>query len=211
MTEHGDIPEDQRLGALYRRSARDEPAAAVDRAILEAARRAVSPRSRRSPLPWAIAATLVLGVGIGLQVLRLDPVPGEPVSEVHTDIAQEPEKHATSRAPVTESGAERLAPASAAPGLLLRKAPVSPPIQPDGEATTRFSSAAPAASAKADRHACPPYDPADSSNAQAWRDAIELAHATGDEEGVRCLEQQLRKLEAAPAESGETPKPAHER
>lgn len=66
--------DDPRLSALYRRAPLTEPGADSDDAILRAARAAAARRPRRSLVPWAVAATLVLGVGIGWRVMQF-PAP----------------------------------------------------------------------------------------------------------------------------------------
>lgn len=68
---NADHARDETLSALYRQGARDEPPAALDRLILEAARREVAapvPRSRPWYLRWGaqagLAATVVLTVAV---------------------------------------------------------------------------------------------------------------------------------------------------
>jgi len=66
---------DERLRRLYGTLPREEPPAALDAAVLAAARRAVAPPSlaRRWGAPVAVAATLVLVVGVTLEMQREEP------------------------------------------------------------------------------------------------------------------------------------------
>src|SRR5436190_15075614 len=60
---------DDRLARRYRDLAREEPPAAVDAAILAAARASVRPRvGNRWAGPVSIAAVLVLGIGVSLRM-----------------------------------------------------------------------------------------------------------------------------------------------
>ena len=68
-----DKPLDEALGALYRGLPRDEPPAAIDAAVLEAARRSVERPSRKWGAPVALAAVLVLSVGLSLRVAEEKP------------------------------------------------------------------------------------------------------------------------------------------
>ena len=68
MDDH-DKPQDESPGALYRALPRDEPPAAIDAAVLEAARRSVGTRpDRKWAAPVALAAVLVLSVGVSLRI-----------------------------------------------------------------------------------------------------------------------------------------------
>ncbi len=72
MTE----PSDDKLSALYRRAEQPEPSALLDRRIRDAAHRAVAGRSALNRLPsLALAATMVMGVGIAW--ILIDIPPGE--------------------------------------------------------------------------------------------------------------------------------------
>jgi hypothetical protein len=71
MSDPGD-----KLERSYRSLAREEPPAALDRSILAASRRAVAARpalARRWAAPVSIAAVLVLGFGVTLQMQREEP------------------------------------------------------------------------------------------------------------------------------------------
>jgi len=64
MTDH-----DDKLSRRYRELSREEPPASLDAAILAAARMAVQPRTRSRWMgPVAVAAVLVLGLGIALRM-----------------------------------------------------------------------------------------------------------------------------------------------
>jgi len=70
MSEH-----DEKLDRAYRALAKEEPPAALDAAILAASRRAVARPSlaRRWAVPVSLAATLVLVVGVTLEMQREQP------------------------------------------------------------------------------------------------------------------------------------------
>jgi len=64
MTDH-----DDKLSRRYRELAREEPPASLDAAILAAAKQAVQPKTRSRWMgPVAVAAVLVLGLGIALRM-----------------------------------------------------------------------------------------------------------------------------------------------
>src|SRR5947209_5835224 len=70
MTDSND-----KLARAYRDLAREEPSSAVDAAILAASTRALRrpPASRRWLVPVSIAATLVLAVGVTIEMQREQP------------------------------------------------------------------------------------------------------------------------------------------
>ena len=64
MTDH-----DDKLSRRYRELSREEPPASLDAAVLAAAKQAVQPRTRSRWMgPVAVAAVLVLGLGIALRM-----------------------------------------------------------------------------------------------------------------------------------------------
>jgi hypothetical protein len=77
--------EDDKLTRRYRELAREEPPSAIDAAILAASRRAVKARpwSQRWIGPVSIAAVLVLGIGVSLNMQRERP--GIEVAAPQTD------------------------------------------------------------------------------------------------------------------------------
>lgn len=76
MTE----PSDEKLSALYRQAEQPEPSALLDRRIRDAARRAVAGRSVFIRLPsLALAATLVIGVGVAWVLIDIPPGEMPPV------------------------------------------------------------------------------------------------------------------------------------
>lgn len=105
MSEH-----DDKLDRAYRALATEEPAASLDAAILAASRRAVARPSlaRRWAVPVSLAATLVLVIGVTLEMQREQP---------GVELAPEP----------PEVAAQRFAPAPAAPLAAPRSgAPAAP-------------------------------------------------------------------------------------
>lgn len=69
MTDH-----DEEMSRRYRELPREEPPAAIDTAILAAARKAVQPRALNRWLgPVSIAAVLVLGIGVSLRMQMEQP------------------------------------------------------------------------------------------------------------------------------------------
>lgn len=69
-----DEPMDDAPGALYRALPKDEPPPAIDAALLAAARRSVQQRpERRWAAPAALAAVLVLSIGVTLRVAEERP------------------------------------------------------------------------------------------------------------------------------------------
>ena len=77
---------DEALRALYRGLPREEPAPAIDAAVLGAARRSVAPRTHKWTVPVSLAAVVVLSVAVTLRVadeqpeIRISP-PSPPASE----------------------------------------------------------------------------------------------------------------------------------
>lgn len=94
--------DDPRLSALYRRAPRSEPGADSDAAILRAAHAATPRRPRRSYVPWAVAATLVLGVGISWRVLQM-PAPMDGLEYAQPELSQPLRKPAPQPAPPASS------------------------------------------------------------------------------------------------------------
>lgn len=82
MTERDDRGLDEyleggsRLSKRYREASRESAPPELDAAILAQARAAVRPRRTRWLRPLALAATVVLGVNVGYELYRAEPVPG---------------------------------------------------------------------------------------------------------------------------------------
>src|SRR5260221_2447149 len=114
---------DEKLLQRYRELAREEPARAVDEAILAASRRAVARPSlaRRWAPPLSIAAVLVLAFGVTLEMQREQPgieyrEGARPAPASKPQLAPTP---APARAPSAEPAPNRQAPA---PRAEMRKA-----------------------------------------------------------------------------------------
>jgi hypothetical protein len=103
MTEHEDP-----LSRRYRELAREEPPASLDATVLAAARQAVQPRARsRWMAPVAVAAVLVLGLGIALR-MQVEQPGIETAAPASSGSAEYPIAPPAEEAPVA---AERAAPA----------------------------------------------------------------------------------------------------
>jgi hypothetical protein len=193
---------DDKLERAYRALAKEEPPAALDAAILAAARRSVARPSfaRRWGVPVSIAAVLMLAIGVTLEMQhekpgleQIAPSPrGSPTRRGDSTSEGRGEDRA-SAARSTESrhdrniqpfAAQRAAPAPAAPPPAPAEAPAAPPVAaqlaPQPKVTAKRESAASAsAEAKAKVH-----DP------RADLERIAKLRAEGrDEEADRALEE----------------------
>ena len=102
-------PLDAAPGALYRTLPRDEPPPAIDKAVLAAARKSVAmPSGRKWAAPVALAAVLLLSVGVTLRVS--DERPDAQLQPVSPPSASSPASTATG--PVAK-GTDAAAPVSA--------------------------------------------------------------------------------------------------
>jgi hypothetical protein len=214
MTERDESPEDSRIGALYRRSPGEEPPAELDRAILAAARSSASRRRYRAPIPWAVAATLVLTVGIGWQVLQVGVEPVVPASAPPETESLEARSQAAFPARVP-TPAEDAAPAGAAsevvPRMMMREATPAKKAPPEIDGPARYSTMPPQASAPYGPVDCEPYALAEDAPLSDWHQAIAAARQAGDTKRVLCLEQQLRQRKAGTAEPPGIPQSASDR
>src|SRR5258708_22897715 len=133
---------DEKLLQRYRELAREEPARAVDEAILAASRRAVARPSlaRRWAPPLSIAAVLVLAFGVTLEMQREQPGieyregarPAPPAAPAPASKPQLAPTPAPARAPSAEPAPNRHAPA---PRAATRQALPQALTQPAPEAT----------------------------------------------------------------------------
>lgn len=136
---------DERLSALYRDSTRDEPPAALDRIILDAARAGVARRPapaapwwKRWTAPVAAFATVVLTVTLTLMVRheqeQIEKAPPAPMQEKAASIpAAAPPPAAVSESGRTEAAAPApaaKAPEAAAPAKKLKQAEPAPEPRP---------------------------------------------------------------------------------
>ncbi len=190
MTERDDLPQDPALSRLYRQHTQDEPPAALDAAILDAAQRATRPRRRpwwlRLQVPVALAATLMLTVMLTLTMERNPP----PAADL-PDRAPAP---AAAPAPAETSTQGATAPAPAAKAVREREA---------RRAATRQDRSPPASDAGAMAGAAePPTVPAGPVGNQAAPAPAPSAQSASDE-----LREE-RKVLAAPAPAAAAPAPA---
>src|SRR5690242_18396339 len=133
---------DERLRHLYGTLPREEPPAALDAAVLAAARRAVMPPSlaRRWGAPVAVAAMLVLVVGVTLEMQREEP-------GIETSIAPSaPPPAAVPEAVAPEVAAPQAAPPEQAPAP---KPPAKTRAKPAVKAMPRPQLREPAPAARA--------------------------------------------------------------
>jgi hypothetical protein len=180
MPEH-----DERIRKLYARSReRQEPSAGLDDRILREARRAVTRRPRHYPA-LALAATLVLGVGLAWLQL------GEPPR-----MTPSPEERSAPPPSPTQSPVQSMAPDNAAD---MAAAGLAAPAH---EGAGSAEAPEPAARAKAaERSAieslqaptgdCPGAP--DSDRRADWDEAIESARRAGDQATARCLVSAFRE------------------
>ena len=178
---------DERLSTLYRRTPRDEPGDASDRLIRAAARTALFSSRRRGLVPWAVAATLVVGVGVGWRVLQM--APNE--FDARPQVEQVDALRVPARPPLadTESSADAAMPRATATEPAVRRMREAPTAW----AVERRSVGAAAALSKEVPGDCGPDDPGDDATPTAWRGAIDAARRRGDSGAQRCLERRYRE------------------
>ncbi len=132
---------DPKLSRLYREAATEEPPAAVDAAILAAARKHAARPERRKHASWlswmapvSAVATLVVGVSIALLVERDQPAPARDMTI--RPIAPRPQSAAPARA--SESVKANTAGSAAAAAKAEAAAPVPRPAAPPAPAAQAF-------------------------------------------------------------------------
>jgi hypothetical protein len=195
-------PADAGLSRLYRAAAGDEPPAALDAAILKAARAAVTPSPVPMPQPWwkrlrapvTVAATVMLAVMLTLTVDRNPP-----------QVAQESKQESTPQ-PVREAAQKVMpssAPASAVPadagasradhvGVAKERMPAAPAVIVDrAEKKAKAADSVPAAPQMA---APPAVIESRGEAATAATGKIENAEGRGG-----ALPERARSADAAPA------------
>ncbi len=214
--------DDEHIAALYRRTRDDQPTADSDRLIVDAARRAVARRRRQWVGQWlAVAATLVLGVGVGWQVwLSDEELEFEAPSEIDVDGAPP----AAPAAPITEPtprgappGQSRPAPGADDP--LGWHALPAPPAQSSAESSAASPAGAPLAptlkdavrgelkqrqqrlspSAIVAMPQCPGALPLDIDDQAAWQRAIDKAREQNDRQRLECLRMHYHQRFGVPA------------
>lgn len=187
MTPPDDDRRDPALSRLYHGAQAGEPPAALDTAILAAARAASRPTGRRRPwwqrlqVPVALAATVVLGVMLSLTMER------------HPPESQEMPATPSAAAPAG-TNAERRSTA--------RPAPVESPTPPRAKAEALPR---PAPAADATQPAAPPAAP--TSVPQATSRAAESPAPAPAQPAAKAMArerpaEELRRMEAVPAAAG---------
>jgi len=162
MSEH-----DEKLDRAYRALAKEEPPAALDAAILAASRRAVARPSlaRRWAVPVSLAATLVLVVGVTLEMQRERPDVAVSLPEKKGAMSlpqAAPESAET--APVAPEASTLAAPEaqpSAAPRAKRQEAEVPREAKDRAQSAPTRARPAPEARQKTERFAPPPAPPAE--------------------------------------------------
>lgn len=134
------------------KDANESPPPAVDAAILAAARAAVRPQRPRYALPLALAASLVVAVGLGLRQQREVPPPA-PSAAPWAPVAAEPATPATSSGDVGEAADAAAAPPARPRVELEQKA--AEPAAGRAEALTPSTAGAPAEAAGIYKFAMP--------------------------------------------------------
>jgi hypothetical protein len=183
---------EDRLSALYRASrARLQPPPGADAAIIEAAHRAVRARRRQHYPAFALAASVMLAVGLAW--IQLASVPDE---SAPTQFAPAPPA-----TPSTLTGPPPAADAAATQRAKRFESPMSPATQSapagrgDGAVTPEVAADAPTGGSEAPAAVERNTDTAIGNcgldalptDAEAWRQRIEQARHSGDEALVRCL------------------------
>ena len=205
--------DDPRLSALYRQAPASEPERRSDALIVDAAHEAVRVTTRRRYAPWAVAATLVLGVGIGWRVLHLAPADESVVQEpLPAPVAEEPVPASTretmpapagSGAAEADSDARMEAPfadmlggaAKRVDTLKAADAPAAPAAETGGQGVSSFARRAFDTGVESERTAeCRAFLPRAERDAEQWRTLIARARTAGDAAQLRCLEQHYREL-----------------
>lgn len=142
---------DDKLSRRYRELAREQPSAALDTAILAASRRAVAKPSfsRRWGIPVSIAAVLVIGFGLTLEMQHEKPdVSTSPV----TMPSALPPGAAPMQAPEAEAPAEAKVPEAKPKALAKPEAPrVAPQPRAQSAPAPQLKKSAPAEQARSTR------------------------------------------------------------
>jgi hypothetical protein len=130
---------DDKLSRHYRELAREEPPASLDAAVLAAARQALQPRKRSQWMgPVAVAAVLVLGLGIALRMQVEQPgiesTAPEPSSSAEYPVAPPAEE--------PPAAPERAAPAPASKPPVRDAAPMQSTAVPQPRAQPKLGIAA---------------------------------------------------------------------
>lgn len=193
--------DDERISALYQRMTDDEPSAESDRLLIEAAHVAVKRRPRRSFVQsLALAATVVLGIGVGWKVwlsapqLEHDaPVQAEPSAAAAKPSMQPAPPPATEG--VSRIDAEDFLRRQAAPEPPA-ESPIAPPSAPTLKDVLRSEARkqqpwSPAGVVTMPQ--CPDVIPAQRQDKAAWQNAIATAHEHQDQTRESCLRFHYRR------------------
>ncbi|MGB5451455.1 MAG: hypothetical protein WBN00_05125 [Sedimenticolaceae bacterium] len=187
--------DDPRLSRLYRRAPQPEPGRDSDRIVLDAAHRAVSGRRGFVYRGWALAATLVLGVGIGWQLLQTPP---EVASLSQVPAAESPRPPAIS-AKSMEPPELGIAPEPSS--LLKRRESVADTERVSAGTVMQQEAPMAADNGREERASGGPVTPAcherwlaPGQPREAWLAAIASARAAGETRLEACLQQGYREL-----------------
>lgn len=192
--------DDPRLSALYRRAPKAGPDAHSDERIRAAARLAVGRQRRgRRMTAWALAATLVLGVGIGWQLLVAPPALRQPMSVPAGDAAgYAASEHDAAEPARAAAGAARVPPVSPvskgqADNLTRDRSPAYEQVQDDFMRRRREPAATMSGPATAPP-SCEGHWLPDSASRAAWQAEIERLRARGQTQLADCLQRRYRQL-----------------
>ena len=207
------MTDDPRLSELYRRLPSEQPNAAIDTAILAAAR-AATRRKRLSLVPWAAAATLLLGAGIGWQVLQWEAavpfdMPSGEVAPIGSDEAVGVAP-APSLQPSYKANAARREPAAEAPqveqAIMMRQGQALPaPTTKSTAAALDSELAVGTTGAVHEREACPDREDVARMSREQMLGLIDDALRRGDEDLRQCLERRFRAVYGDLPRSSVTP------
>jgi hypothetical protein len=186
---------DPRLSDLYRRTPQQEPRGESDRVVLDAAHRAVSGRQGFAVRGWALAATLVLGVGLGWQLLSGPPgvAPVSPQPAALSVPAPADQVEAVERAKTGAASTPSAAMKRRQSAADMELAPADPVVQygasidaADGQLKEEVG--------KSKTRPCNEFWLVDERSREAWLAAIAGALDAGETHRAACLQTRYQQL-----------------
>ncbi|MEW7982438.1 MAG: hypothetical protein G8D28_07020 [gamma proteobacterium symbiont of Phacoides pectinatus] len=212
MNRHTTEPDDRRISRLYRLGSREMPPPAVDAAIRQAARDAVT-SSRLTP-GWRYAATAMVGflaLGVLLRVLDVEPPPttAPALEEAQLSGGSAPQKELRARQ-APRPGAPRVEARTSLEGKAHRDIAADAPST-TAEAPSNVRSPAPQGQERAPREAadtevaartrqgllqvpdCAAFTPPASGQYAAWSELAERLAAQSDPAALNCLKRAYRE------------------
>jgi hypothetical protein len=192
--------DDSRLSDLYKRLPSESPSPAADERILAAARAAVRKRSSRI-VPWAAAATLVMGVGLAWQVVQFERHAVETASDSRPPASSvaRPEVRYSDAEVFDEMAADAASEGSLPSGQGLvgkrqrnQAETVAPAMSRSLESRSETKSAAPAVMVESDPCADQKL-PGDTLSLAQWRELLDAAELSADPVRLECLQRAFRE------------------